>query len=617
MLSLWFANPGLLWSLLAIPAAFALFVFAFIRRRQLVARLGNFPLLRRSLLIRPRTRRWKAFCILLALALVAVASAGPQWGQDPSAQYRKGRDVIVVLDLSRSMSAEQPSRRDLAILAIRDLADAFESHGGNRVALVAFASRPQLFFPLTQDCDHLRHTLDQIEASDFPSLRVKEPTSGTRFGAALKLAVSSGDPERANRPVIVLLSDGDDPSPDEEWLAGANAALENNVRVHVVGIGNPAKGETIPVGRDLLEFDGEIVRSHLNENRLREIARRTNAEYWPAHRDRFPLGAYVLNQLDADELRAEPMPATLPAYQLRYAWFLLLAVLLFAMAMILPDGSQPRLPAGRSRMKAPAMALSLTAVLCVSAADPPALEGLLRQADEAFAEQKFDDALRLYEQAETSTTDPGRVAFNKAATYYRLERYREAIDCYRRCLEDDAAPPERRARACFDLGNAILQQAQGDRQQLAEAVKAYRAALHLGDAQASWYKGARHNLELAQMLWLQSPDKQVEVKRPPKSKPEKSKSEDKKPKEKDSVLVPVDPSKDFQASKSDHLPKDGKSETLSSGSVPVVLPDREQVAPLTPEQTLATLEQEAERIAAARRQQRSPAGPRQLSTKDW
>jgi len=623
MLDTWFAFPGLLWTLLAVPAALALFVYAHLRKRQLTARLCSPLLLRRSMLVRPGVRRWKMLCVLLGLALTAIACAGPQWGADRNAQFRKGRDVVLVLDLSRSMSAEQPSRQTRAIGALRQMADAFENHGGNRVAFVAFAAQARLFFPFTQDCDHLRHTLAQIEADDYPRLSDKNPVSGTRIGAALKLAVDSCDLERTHRPIIVLLSDGDDPADDDEWLEGVNATVARKIPIHVVGVGNPLKAETIPIGRELLQFDGEIVRTKLDEPRMREIARRTEGEYLAAYREVVPLGAFVLNLLDADEFRHDSTSASLPTYQLRYAWFLLPAAILFMTSLLLNEGprsSRLALPsAGRVRAKAPSLAFVLVAVICISAGDPPAVEALLRQGDDAFARQDYESARASYEKAEILTQDPGRLSFNKAAALYRLERYPEAIACYRRSLEDDTMPIERRARACFDLGNALVQQAGDDPQQLADGIAAYRAALRLAEPQATWHKDVRHNLELAQLLWLQARVKHPEPKVVPEKKPQKPKNghEDKVAKNKENVLVPVDPTKDFKATTASDLPKGSKGQSLQSGPVPQVLPDKEQVRPLSPEQTLARLMKEAERIANARRKDRSPSGLVQPSTKDW
>jgi Ca-activated chloride channel family protein len=478
-----------------------------------------------------------------------------------------------------------------------------------------------LFFPFTNDCDHLRRTLDLIEADDYAKLSDKEPAFGTRIGAALTLAAQSCEPERTYRPVIVLLSDGDDPADDDEWLQGVDAARARGTPVHVVGFGNPAQPEPIVVGRDLLEYEGEVVRTRLNEPRLQKIAERTGGEFFPAHRqDKFPLGALLLNLMDAngpgeDEGAAG---ATLPIYQLRYVWFLLPALILFFGTMLLGDGQRAaRGPMVGVKNKAPVLAILLAAIVTISAADPPALEALIGQADQAFAQGDFEAAISLYEKTEGLTEDPGRIAFNKAAAYYRLERYREAIECYRRTLEDDQAPPERRARACFDLGNAIVKQADGSAEQLAEAVAAYRAALHLAEGKASWRADARHNLELAQLLLnkarAENPEKVI-----PKAKPDKPKTDHEKNggKGQKSVLVPVDPGQGFGQDNTAQGASGQKSEHLQTGAI-TVLPDSSTIMPRSPEDTLAALQQEARRIRDARRLQQNPPRPAHLTTKDW
>ena len=632
MLSTRFAHPAFLLTLLAVPVCSAFFLFAYFRRKQMTARLGSSLLLRRSVLVRPRVRRWKRLCILAGLALTALACAGPQWGLDTSAQHRKGRDVVVVLDLSRSMNAEQPSRRELAVRALRHLADTFEEHGGNRVALIAFAARAQLLFPLTQDCDHLRHVLEQIEADDIPRLSLEEPVSGTRIGAGLKLAVDSIDWRRTNRPVIVLLSDGDDPVEDDEWLEGVTAASQKKIRIHTVGIGDPHKTENIPAGRELLLYDGKPIPTKLNETRLREIARRTDGIYLPAHTQTLPLGTFVQHFLDADELREEePSGDELPVYQLRYAWFLFPAVVLFMLTIFLTEGpslstNEPKLPPtstlnqkssrATAGAKTAALMIILTALLNISAADPPSAESLLRQGNEAFARQEYENALKAYEQAETLAPDPGLISFNKAAAHYRLGQHREAIECYRRCLEDDQAPIERRARAHFDFGNALLQYAGDNAQTLAEAVSAYRACLHQPMLSARLRADARHNLEIAQLLWLKAGGKLPEDKKTdPNKPPYPPENGDKK--DDDGAYVAVNPSKDGPRREVGELSNAPKPKQMRSQGTSKHLPDEEQVHPVSPEDTLATLAEHARRIAEARRRQRNPNGTAELTTKDW
>ncbi|MSQ93342.1 MAG: VWA domain-containing protein [Gemmataceae bacterium] len=627
MLSTWFAHPEFLLTLLVVPTAAALMLFAHWRRQQLTARLANPLLLRKSVLTRPSVRRAKAICLLIGMTLLSIACAGPQWGLDNTGQVRKGRDVVLVLDLSRSMSAEQPSRRKLALRALRHLADTFEEHGGNRVALVAFAAQPRLLFPLTHDCDHLRHTLQQIEADDIPKLSIDEPISGTRIGAALKLAAAASDPARTNRPVVVLLSDGDDPVDDGEWLQGVAAAKEINLRVHVVGIGDPHREETIPAGRDIVEFEGKPVRTKLNEKLLREITSKTGGEYLPAHTQTFPLGAFVLHLLDADELREEiPSTDALPVYQLRYAWFLWPALVFFMLTMLFDEGpaAMKRQPLHQARSntlrtKAAALLLAAIAICGVSAADSPDAEALVRQGTDAFARQEYAEAIKSFEQAERLTHDPGWVSFNKAAAHFRLGQYRDAIDCYRRSLEDDSAPPERRARARFDLGNALVQYATEQPLPLADAVASYRACLLEPSLPDKLRADARHNLEIAQVLWLKAVQAQAKEGGPPKQKDPKYPE---KPDEKDpnaarkAYDVPADPGPGQEVRKPSTGKPGGKSDKLSSQAL-LTLPDTEQIQPLSPDMTLEQIAARARRIAAARRMQRNPPGPASLSTKDW
>lgn len=626
MLSTWFAHPEFLLTLLAVPVAAALMLFANVRRKQMTARLATPLLLRKSVLVRTQVRRWKALLWLAGITLLAIACAGPQWGLDRTAQVRKGRDVVLVLDLSRSMAAEQPSRRELALRALRNLADTFEEHGGNRVALVAFAAQARLLFPLTHDCDHLRHTLKLIEADDIPTLSSDEPVSGTRIGAALKLAALASDPARANRPILVLLSDGDDPADDGEWTQGVAAVNANQLRVHVVGIGDPRRSETIPAGREVVEYDGKPVRTRLNEMVLREIADKTGGVYLPAHTQTLPLGAFVLHLLDADEWREEiPSGDALPVYQLRYPWFIGLALFFIMLTMLLGEGplgmkNESRRPSRvhSSRTKAASLIIAMLAICAISAVDHPEAESLVRRGTDAYARQEYEEAIKFFDQAERLTHDPGWVSFNKAAAFYRLEKYRDAIDGYRRSLEDDAAPAERRARALFNLGNALVKHAAQEPQPLAEAVATYRACLTEPNLPAPLRSDARHNLEIAQLLWLKAVQAQPKEGDPPKKKeatyPEKP--DEKEPNTgKTAYDVPVDPRPGQQVSKGDRKPG-GKSKELSSQAL-MTLPDTEQVQPLSPEMTLAQIEAHARRIAEARRGHRNPPGPVSLSTKDW
>ena len=112
--------------------------------------------------------------------------------------------------------------------------------------------------------------------------------SGTRIGEALRLAIQALNAKTGGD--ILLLSDGDDPADDKEWLHGAEEARRRNIPVHTICLGNPAEESTIPSAGGVLQFGGRPVKTHVNEANLKEIARRTHGSYVPAFMENLPLG---------------------------------------------------------------------------------------------------------------------------------------------------------------------------------------------------------------------------------------------------------------------------------------------------------------------------------------
>ncbi len=613
----WFARPALLACVMVVPLLGLLALLAHLARRRAVARLGSVLCTRRLALVRPRRRRWRNLLALAGLFLLAIACAGPQWGLDTHQWRAPVADLAIVLDLSRSMQAEQPSRRERALRALRDLTDHLQAHGGCRVALVAFASRARLVFPLTQDYDHFRHALTQIENDDFPPLvpGPDEPlVSGTRIGAALKLAVQALDGQRTGARAIVMLSDGDDPGDDREWLEGTQATRVAQLPVHIVGFGDPQAGHTIPIRGGVLHYAREVVYTRLDEDVLREIARRTGGVYLPARTDTIPLGTLaraLLAQPGPDE-ETDAAGRPVPAQQ--YAWFLVPALALLMLSMLLADGPARRL----ARPRLVPLALAAVLLSLVGAASVEEMRDLVRQGNEAFARQHYEQALELYSQAEEESDDPGLVAFNKAAAYYRLGHFREAELHYRRCLEDDQVPGLRRARTSFDLGNSLVRQAgERDVAQLAQAVVAYRACLKDPAADADLRGDARYNLELAQLLWLKAKaraDQKSESERQSRPDPEKrqpGQGNDKKPGGMD------DDGKDPQAPDGGEAPGAKAPGKNKAATGPLqVLPDADELVPLSPEEAQAHLRRLAEQITRERRHHHQ-SRPATGSAKDW
>jgi Ca-activated chloride channel family protein len=335
-----FAHPWMLWFLLALPMLAALGMWSARRRRQAVARLGDAAAIETQIASRRGWRRLRGLCLLLGLLGVGVGMAGPQWGRDWDQSAAPGRDLVVVLDCSRSMLAEMPSRLQRARVALNDLADAVERRGGHRLALILCAGKAKLACPLTHDYDHFRSKLDGLEA--VAQERDLEPgpgeRSGTRLGQALAMAAADDDPRFQNARDILLLSDGDDPARDGEWKQGARMAAALGMRIHTVGLGDPHTASVIRLDGGVLTHDGQPVHTRLEETPLREIAEMTGGVYTSARTRTLPLGSLYLDAIRGQAQR-EDSDDVLPVYQQRYAWFFAPALGFLALFTFLGDGS--------------------------------------------------------------------------------------------------------------------------------------------------------------------------------------------------------------------------------------------------------------------------------------
>lgn len=319
-------RPGLLW-LGLIPAALAVIGFLTAgKQRGALAALGR-PAAVSGLLTGPRrSGRLGRVALFLAWTLLVLGAAGPRWGKGPEDGVAVGRDIVLVLDLSRSMLADDTAggqaRWHSAVRGAIDLLNGLRGRGGHRVGLVVFAARPKLVVPITTDLDHLAaKLLDLDAATPPPDIRPEDDSpSGTRIGAALAAAADVHDPRFPGAQDIILFSDGDDPADDREWAAGVSAARRAGIPVHVVGVGDPVRGSPIRInGRPLAA--PEPVETRLREDVLQAIAAEGRGAYLAARREPPRL---------ADFFRAviEPAPGreltddALPRPRDRSVWFL-------------------------------------------------------------------------------------------------------------------------------------------------------------------------------------------------------------------------------------------------------------------------------------------------------
>jgi len=271
-----FNNPELLW-LLILPLLL-LFMLAWLNRRA-KARLERFapePLLARLAKTRSNRRcNWKQLAFTAAVVLLLLALARPQLGVEPMEVKRTGVDIMIALDSSYSMAAEDiaPNRLAKAKKEIGRLADAFE---GNRIGLLVFAGESKIESPLTFDITTFKLFLGAV---GLHSVR----RGGTDLSGAIRKGAASLSGTAAKSRALVILTDGGDNVGDP--LIEAKKAAAKGIRIYTIGIGS---GSSVPIPvRDehgkltgyKKDKSGEIVRSRLNSGPLRDIALHTGALY--------------------------------------------------------------------------------------------------------------------------------------------------------------------------------------------------------------------------------------------------------------------------------------------------------------------------------------------------
>ena len=328
-------HPDFLWTLAVIPLVVLCYGWAAWQRRKAAQRFGETALVERLAAgISPRRRRWKASFVVLGTLLLALTLAGPQCGTRVQEVQREGVDLVIALDVSTSMLAEDvaPSRLERAKNEIKKLLDELR---GDRVGLVIFAGDAFIQCPLTTDYGAVRLFLDVAE----PSLL---PTPGTDFGAALSTALDAfdvpeadGDDDRSR--ALLIISDGENHA---EGIADiVEEARAANVVLYTAGVGEP-RGVRIPIGSDqagrtLYKKDnaGNVVRTQLEEDALRRLAE--DGAYFRIARTSSSLPEIIasLERLDKTAFGTERFEE----YEAKYQWPLALALLVLLLERFVSD----------------------------------------------------------------------------------------------------------------------------------------------------------------------------------------------------------------------------------------------------------------------------------------
>jgi Ca-activated chloride channel homolog len=471
-----FAHSRILWLLAITVPLLAWFFWWAWRRKQILIKQFVQSRLLAHLTVGVSARLQKARMILLTLAvtLLFLALARPQWGFAWEEAHQRGIDIVIAIDTSRSMLAEDipPNRLARAKLAAVDLMRLAKS---DRLGLVAFAGTSFLQCPLTVDEEAFRQSVETLDVGIIPQ-------GGTALTEAIDAALKAFKDED-NHKVLVLFTDGEDH--EEGAIVAAEKAARTGLRIFTIGVGTP-NGELLRQSDEkgamtyIKDAEGNVVKSRLNETLLTEIATAGNGFYLPMS------GASTMDVLY--ERGLSPLPKSdlssklIRRYQERYYWPLSLAILLLLLEILLPERKRIERTSATAEASSNAalrkfVALLMVGFSCVTAAASSG--GAIRK----YETGKFKEAQEEYQRLLKNRPNDPRLHFNAGAAAYQAEDYADAIKYFGTSLSSPDL--ELQERSFYNLGNALFRLGEQNTEpskkveQWEQAVRQYEAAIKM------------------------------------------------------------------------------------------------------------------------------------------
>jgi Ca-activated chloride channel family protein len=474
-----FEHPQILWLLLVSPAALAaLFWFATRQKQKLLAQFISarlLPVLTTG--ISPARQKLRFAFLILAVAFLIVALARPQHGFDLEEVQQNGLDIVVAIDTSKSMLTTDiaPNRLERAKLAALEL---MQRAGADRLGLVAFAGDAFLECPLTIDNTAFQQSVQALNVNSIPQ-------GGTAIAEAINTALTAFK-EKGHHKALVLLTDGEDNDSESGALAAAQNAAKDGLKIFTIGIGTAA-GDLIRVtdangNSDYVRDEqGNVVKSHLNENLLQQIAGATGGFYLPLR------GADTMDTLY--ERGLEPLPKSesseklIRRYHEQFQWPLAIAILLLLAEIFLPERSSQT--ANKSKIQSPKSKVetAASAILIALLFLPVAANASPASALSDYKSGNFTNALAEFSRLAEIQTNDLRLVFNAGAAAYRATNFDAAQNLFQQVtLSPDLKLQQ---QTYYNLGNVQFQMAKqakdldGLEQGFDAAAKIYERAVAL------------------------------------------------------------------------------------------------------------------------------------------
>jgi len=331
-----FANPEYLYLLLLLPVLAVLFIINQLRRRTLLKKLGESSLIGRLIPEMSKIRPVVKFILVLTgISAVIIMLARPQFGSKLEEVKKQGVEVIIALDVSNSMLAEdiQPDRLTRAKQAISKLVDNLDN---DKIGLIVFAGDAYTQIPVTTDYISAKMFLSTVSPDMVPK-------QGTAIGAAISLAAKSFSPGEGKSKAIIIITDGE--NHEDDPVAEAEAASKAGIVIHTIGIGS-AEGVPVPVNtggkRDYLkDADGSTVITKLDEEILKKIAISTGGNYIRANNFNIGLDA-IFN--DIRKMKKNELESTIyTEYNDQFQIFAAVALFLLILDFIIMERKNRKL----------------------------------------------------------------------------------------------------------------------------------------------------------------------------------------------------------------------------------------------------------------------------------
>jgi Ca-activated chloride channel family protein len=475
--------------------------------------IGNYSALRFAI---------KATLLLLAFVVIVLGAANLQKPGKMENVQRKGVDVMFVLDVSKSMLAQdiKPSRLDKAKQLLTLLTEKLEN---DRIGLILFAGRPYLQMPLTSD-----HGAARMYIQDASPDAV--PTQGTVIAEALRMANAAFNSKERKYKSILLISDGEDHDPDA--LKTAKELAQDGVMINTIGIGSPDGSIIIDpaTGETKKDEQGNVVISKLNEAELQQLADATNGQYLRLDNVDDAL-ITMTQQLDSAEKKAMS-DAEFIDYKSYFQYFLAAALLLLLAEFFfaersrekkvrtaaVPGPATARSPApvkGRTSVAAPAAALLLLALAAVRPAAAQSANTDIRSGNRYYKKAQLDKSVQQYQSAVQKAPANPTANYNLGNALFRKNDYDQAAKSYDATVQN-SQDKTLKEKGYYNKGVAMVKQ-----KKLQESIDAWKEALKLNADDAD----ARENLEKA---LTQQKQQQQQQNQNNKQKDQKDKKDEKK-----------------------------------------------------------------------------------------